>query len=239
MFGSENQKRIMLKRAKQSIADVISAIAPKFWKSYSELSYWKNRKEEEGELTNGYFSYFYTNHFGLTELDYKRKRVLDIGCGPRGSLEWAVMAKERVGLDPLADEYLEMGADKHEMSYIADSSEQIPYRDAHFDIVCSFDSLDRVDDLEQSIEEIKRVTSPGGYFLLIVKINHEPTISEPQTVLPDVIRKFKPEFICEDIDVYPHDSKRHYQSIKLSKPVADPMTYTEPGWLSAKFLRCV
>ena len=30
----------------------------------------------------------------------------DIGCGPRGSLEWATMAAERVGLDPPVNKYL-------------------------------------------------------------------------------------------------------------------------------------
>lgn len=231
----ENQQKIMLNRIKKNIGGFFSAIAPKFWKSYSELSYWKNRKKEEGEFFNEHYSFYYTTHFGLTTDDYNRKRVLDIGCGPRGSLEWANMAKERVGLDPLAEKYLKLGADKHEMNYVSDGSEDIPYRNNHFDIVCAFNSLDHVHDVEKSIEEIKRVTSPGGYFLLLVEINHEPTNCEPHKLAPDLIKQFEPEFLCETVDVYPHIEEGLYQSIQSKKPVADPMNYTDQGWLSAKF----
>ena len=31
----------------------------------------------------------YTVVFGLTRDDFAGKAVLDVGCGPRGSLEWA------------------------------------------------------------------------------------------------------------------------------------------------------
>jgi len=55
--------------------------------------------------------------------------ALDIGCGPRGSLEWADMTKERYGLDPLANEYLKLGADKHKMKYVASGAEKIPFED--------------------------------------------------------------------------------------------------------------
>ena len=39
-------------------------------------------------------------YFNLDKSFYKNKRILDVGCGPRGSLEWDDMALERVGLDP-------------------------------------------------------------------------------------------------------------------------------------------
>jgi len=42
----------------------------------------------------------FLDYFGLSKDFYKGKKILDIGCGPRGSLEWADMTLERVGLDP-------------------------------------------------------------------------------------------------------------------------------------------
>src|SRR4029079_10710133 len=102
---------------------------------------------------------FYTSHFGLSASDYAGKRILDIGCGPRGSLEWADMTAERVGLDPLADEYLKLGAKNHKMSYVAAPSEKIPFPDGHFDVVCSFNSLDHVDDIPTTINKIIRVVT--------------------------------------------------------------------------------
>ena len=57
-------------------------------KLWTELLYWRLRKLDEGDLTNEHYEEFFTVYFGLSVADYKGKRVLDIGCGPRGSLEW-------------------------------------------------------------------------------------------------------------------------------------------------------
>ena len=81
-------------------------------KKYCELKYWKQRQREEGSLKHDHYQQFYTTAFGLSREFYTGKRILDIGCGPRGSLEWSQGAAERIGLDPLADEYLKLGADR-------------------------------------------------------------------------------------------------------------------------------
>ena len=105
--------------------------------------------------------------------------MLDIGCGPRGSLELADTALERVGLDPLAKEYLKLGDASHMMTYVASRSESIPFADGYFDIVCSFNSFDHVADLKRTIiAEIVRVVKPGGLFLLLSEVNHAPTKTE-------------------------------------------------------------
>ena len=162
-------------------------------KGDAELAYWRERKKVENRLRNSHYKRFYTEHFGLTDADYDGKRVLDIGCGPRGSLEWAETALERVGLDPLAEQYLaELGAGEHAMDYVASGSERIPFPDGHFDIVCSFNSLDHVDDLDKTIAEIGRVVAPGGYFLLLVDVNHKPTACEPISFGWEIVDKFVP-----------------------------------------------
>ena len=79
-------------------------------KHKSEVAYWRGVYRREGQLTNDHYTWFYTSYFGLGPADYTDRRVLDIGCGPRGSLEWADMASERVGLDPLVDEYQALGS---------------------------------------------------------------------------------------------------------------------------------
>ena len=163
-------------------------------KQSHELDYWKSRYRAEGPLHGSHFQRFYTDVFGLTTDDYAGKKILDIGCGPRGSLEWANMAEERVGLDPLADKYMKLGAANHKMTYVASPSEQIPFPDGHFDIVTSFNSLDHVDDLARTIHEIKRVAKPNGRFLLIVEIDHPPTPTEPLTLTKDILNSFAPEF---------------------------------------------
>ena len=99
------------------------------------------------ELSNAHYAWCFTDCFGLPLELYDGKRVLDVGCGPRGSLEWAERAAERVGLDPLADEYQRLHSREHAMTYVAAPAESIPFPDGHFDVVSTMNSLDHVDDL--------------------------------------------------------------------------------------------
>jgi ubiquinone/menaquinone biosynthesis C-methylase UbiE len=131
-------------------------------KEAAELAFWESRIKLQGVLSNDHFEYFYTTHFGLTREFYTGKKILDIGCGPRGSLEWASEASVRVGLDPLADAYRKLGTDQHAMEYVSCGAEQMPFPDGFFDVVCSLNSLDHVDDLDRVISEIVRVIAPGG-----------------------------------------------------------------------------
>jgi SAM-dependent methyltransferase len=103
------------------------------------------------------------------------------------------MAKTRVGLDPLADDYRALGIEAHSMEYVAAPAEAMPFGDASFDVVTSLNSLDHVEDMDRTVAEIKRVLRPGGHLLLVVEVGHEPTWSEPQTISWDVCARFEPE----------------------------------------------
>lgn len=221
---------------------LISLFARKFfpirWKEFNELNYWNKKKREEGRLSNEHYAYFYTHHFGIEASQYNGKIILDIGCGPRGSLEWASMALRRIGLDPLAKEYLRLGANQHQMEYIAASSEKIPLKDAECDAVFSFNSLDHVEDVDQTLKEIKRIVRPGGVFLLLVEVNHPPTHCEPHELKPsEVVDFLKPEFECESLHLYRPAAGGIYQSIRANENIQDPAETKEFGYLSAKFKR--
>lgn len=160
-------------------------------KGDAEMEFWQERFDEEGVLTNAHYEPFYTESFGLDRSFYAGKRVLDIGCGPRGSLEWATEAAQRVGLDPLVGRYRSLGIDRHAMEYVESGSETIPFGDGHFDIVTVFNALDHVDDVDASISEISRVTKPGGTCLVIVEVGHKPTPTEPQSLEWDLLEQFE------------------------------------------------
>ena len=119
---------------------------------------------------------------------------MDIGCGPRGSLEWADNTKERIGLDPLAKKYLKLGANQHAMKYVIGTSEDIPFSNNCFDIITSLNSLDHVEDVDKSIQEITRVLKTGGLFLLIVDIHDQATLTEPSAFSWDIMEKIKQDF---------------------------------------------
>jgi ubiquinone/menaquinone biosynthesis C-methylase UbiE len=201
-----------------------------------ELRYWQTRyKKERQRLSNSHYRYFYTELFGLGLDDYTGARVMDIGCGPRGSLEWAVNAAERVGLDPLADEYLKLGAASHQMTYVAAPSERMPFPDGSFDVVCTFNSLDHVDDLDRTIAEIKRITRPGGTLLMIVEIDHPPTRTEPLSLSRDVVDLFAPEFIT--VRRLEYDMPGHTRGIYVSIQDANPAIEGKPAALCARLQR--
>lgn len=159
-----------------------------------EWMFWKYQKNKQGKLKNDHYKPFYTSYFGLDEKFYQGKCILDIGCGPRGSLEWAKMAKARIGIDPLADKYKKLGASGHEMGYVKGNAEKMAFDDAFFDVVCSFNSLDHVDDLSATCSEIKRVLKKGGLFLLIVDIHHKTLLTEPQSLKWNFTGEYFSEF---------------------------------------------
>jgi SAM-dependent methyltransferase len=159
-------------------------------KGDAEMGYWNDRAALEGVLGNAHYEHVFTIQFGLDARFFEAKRVLDVGCGPRGSLEWAAGAAQRVGLDPLVDRYRELGIDRHAMQYVTAPAERIPFEDACFDIVASLNSLDHVDDVDAAVAEITRVAAPGATWLLTVEVGHAPTATEPHSLSWDVAEGF-------------------------------------------------
>lgn len=182
-----------------SLRDRLEALEARFfptrYKHRYELAYWQGRHQAEGgTLAGTHYERAYTDAFDLDRAFYAGKRILDIGCGPRGSLEWATMAAERVGLDPLVPEYRKLGITRHAMTYVAAPSERIPYPDATFDVVASFNSLDHVDNPRKTVAEIGRVTKTGGLCLILVEVNHPPPETEPHPLPWDLADWFATAF---------------------------------------------
>ena len=237
-YKDATQYMNVLKSAKRAASSIVATVMPIRWKEYNEMRYWKQRKKNENVLSNDHYKHFYTAHFSLHETFYEGKTIVDIGCGPRGSLEWASMAHQRIGLDPLASEYLKLGASEHNMEYIDSPSENIPLEDESCDAVFSFNSLDHVESIEKTISEIKRIVKPGGMFLLIVEINHPPTSCEPHVIVPaELLESLKPEFHFELLKAHKPVVNGAYQSILEDSQISDPENTTEIGYLSGKFTR--
>ncbi|MCU0503208.1 MAG: class I SAM-dependent methyltransferase [Anaerolineae bacterium] len=208
-------------------------------KADSELAFWQSRLRQQGTLTNDHYAYFYTAHFGLAKTFYRSKKILDIGCGPRGSLEWADEAAARIGIDPLAAAYRQLGTSRHAMH--AGSAEGLPFPDASFDVVCSLNSLDHVDDLNQTIGEICRVLAPRGYFLLVTEIHRHPTVLEPMVYSWDIVAAFQPELaVVEQKQVEytvfsPEGFGDIYQSLREGTPYDHSDVRERSGILSVRF----
>ena len=138
--------RSAIKSAALAALPVLNALGINAKRGY-ELAYWWSRKLQEGKLANEHYSWLMTEPFHLQAEAYRGRRVLDVGCGPRGSLEWCAIAAERVGLDPLADGYRKLGVQRHAMTYCCAPAEAIPFPDEYFDVVICINALDHVDDV--------------------------------------------------------------------------------------------
>jgi SAM-dependent methyltransferase len=202
----------------------------------AQRGYWRMLEDEEGILANEHFEYVFTTHFGLLPSFYAGKRILDVGCGPRGSLEWATMAAERVGLDPLVDTYHELGIDRHTMTYVSGYAERMPFPDESFDVVSSCNSLDHVDRLDRAIAEIKRVLKPGGVFLLLTDVNHRPRLREPHDYSWEIVSRFEPELRVLD-ERHFEDRGGVHASIWAGVPYDHKSGEQRHGVVSAKLLK--
>jgi SAM-dependent methyltransferase len=96
-------------------------------------------------------------------------------------------------------------------------SESIPFPNGRFDVVTMFNALDHVEDVDRTIGELKRVCAPGGTVLLIVEINHPPTVTEPHLLDMSIMDKFDGFSVAhievfgirDDHDVYGSLTDRH------------------------------
>lgn len=218
------------------IRRALRRIRPVAGKRQAELGYWRRRRESEGELGHAHYVHLFTEHFGLDPGHYAGKRVLDVGCGPRGSLEWAEQAAERVGADPLAEDYRALGTGRHAMRYVAAPAEALPFEDGRFDVVTCFNALDHVEDPDRALDELARVVAPGGSLLLVVEVGHEPTVNEPHTLGWDVADRLVPPLTIVSRRHDPGGAGTGYAGLFGPAP---PQEGPPPpsGWLSVRLDR--
>jgi len=194
-----------------------------------EYMYWK-KAAANGPLPNAHYQAFFTDLFGVDKAFYTGKRVLDVGCGPCGSLEWADNAARRVGLDPLAEAYEYIIEGRHAMEYTPDFAESISFPDASFDIVTSINSLDHVDHVDEVAAEIARVTAPGGAFLLMVEVCPLPKPCEPSPIPWDFAATLAPWYTVQDERRYAY-TDNVTASVRAGKPFDPAQTGKASGVL--------
>ena len=196
----------------------------------AELDYWRGRPDLVADERR---EWVFTRCFDVERGWYRGKRILDVGCGPRGSLDWAADAAARVGLDPLADDYLALGVDGRAMDYVAGVAESMPFADASFDAVASINSLDHVDDVGRAVAEMIRVLRPGGLLLVATELNHRARLTEPQTFGWEIVRSFSPPLEVLSEARLRDSGAGIDESLARRQPYDDPAG-AEPGVLVMK-----
>ena len=99
-------------------------------------------------------------------------RVLEVGSGAHG-LIFFFDASQRVGVDPLADEYRSLfPAWQAKAETIACGGEKLPFADASFDVVLCDNVVDHAARPRRIVEEMARVLAPGGLLYFTVNVHH-------------------------------------------------------------------
>jgi SAM-dependent methyltransferase len=155
---------------------------------------------------------------GVDALHFKRydfaapycagRRVLDAGCGVGyGAARLAKEAASVVGVDVSEDAiaYAQTHYTAPNVSFAAMDVSTLALEDASFDVVCSFETIEHVDDAERVLGELARVLKSDGT-LVISTPQVDRTTTSPTNPYHHV------EFARADFEAL---LQRHFESVEL------------------------
>ena len=134
-------------------------------------------------------------------VDFKNTVVLDVGCGISTLLNH-IEAKQKYGVDPLAEEYKIFFKYPEDVKVKVGRGENLRFPENIFDVVICSNVLDHTDDPSKTLDEIYRVLKPAGKLILTLEIFPNATkrrdAAHPHTVtlkkLGILLRNFKVVF---------------------------------------------
>jgi ubiquinone/menaquinone biosynthesis C-methylase UbiE len=94
-------------------------------------------------------------------------RILDAGCGPGPNFEWLRPYGEVVGVDYSAEAIRLANARHPDTEAVQGDITELPFDDESFDLALEFTVLALVDHDQAGVDELARVTRPGGTVLLM------------------------------------------------------------------------
>lgn len=119
------------------------------------------------------------HRYSILEGCVNTKKVLDVACGEGyGSFLLANTACTVVGVDISTESVLHAQEKykKNNLSYVQGSATNLPFEDACFDVVVSFETIEHLYEQELMIKEIRRVLKDDG--VLIISSPNRPVYSE-------------------------------------------------------------
>lgn len=139
------------------------------------------------------------------------KRVLDLGCGEGyGTYYLSQFALEAVGVDrdPAIISYAKNKYKKGNLNYLVSGAEQLNLLPKSFDLICSFQVIEHIEDVKSYLENIKTLLADGGIFICSTPSKLD---SSPHSATP--LNKFHlREYLSEE---FVQLLKPHFKSLSL------------------------
>ena len=142
----------------------------KFYDSHPPLSPWPAYFARTGlSLLYKPREVFWKKHLDTLGIS-KNSRLLEVGSG-QGIFLNRLYARYRarcygVDISPRSVSYADRRFRSPRLSYLVGNATRLPFEDASFDFVVSFDVLEHVQDQPEAVREMLRVLKPGGKILI-------------------------------------------------------------------------
>jgi SAM-dependent methyltransferase len=126
---------------------------------------------------------------------FRGKRVLDVGCGngyvlSRYARQGAIVSGVDLTAKAIELSRKRFALERLEAELIQIDGVNLPFPDAHFDIVCSMGVLHHISDPRPTVSEIARVLKPGGTLIAMLYYRY----SYKAVVLTRLKRIFDPRY---------------------------------------------
>jgi SAM-dependent methyltransferase len=119
----------------------------------------------QGEI---WLEHWHRYHFAASLA--RDRRVLDVASGEGyGSALLALTAREVVGVDAAADAVVHAKSeykDRPNLRFVTADCAHLPFPDAAFDLVVSFETIEHITAQREFLAEVRRVLAPSGLLLL-------------------------------------------------------------------------
>jgi ubiquinone/menaquinone biosynthesis C-methylase UbiE len=123
-------------------------------------------------------------------------RILDCGCGTGHNLTWMRQYGVPIGID-LTWTGLAFARSRGEHAIAQATAARLPFPDARFDVVTSFDVIYALDDAAEAaaLREMFRVLRPGGY--LVLNVAAMDMLKGNHSVLANEVRRYSRATLTE------------------------------------------
>lgn len=168
------------------------------------------RREYEKRLPDSLSTaaHAYAADFGTFIQIHGRGRMLDLGVGPLAKPTYLDgVANDKLGaIDPLSP------YEPHPFAFSLSAAEFLPWPDQSFDTVITATSIDHVYLLDVALNEIKRVLTPGGRFLVWTGIFENTRPYEPYSTAMEPLDAY--HLFHPGENWFPQLLKQHFRLIE-------------------------